>query len=103
MIRKFKTLFFKNLSILGLIFLTILTILISFYFNYQQKLNDQRNNNLINNIFFKKTLDEIIKNLEPRYKIYNHKIKSGETFDKILESYLIDKQEILAIKENLSK
>ena len=27
---------------------------------------------------------KLLNNLEPRYKKYNHKIKSGETFDKIL-------------------
>ncbi|MDC3341565.1 peptidoglycan DD-metalloendopeptidase family protein, partial [Candidatus Pelagibacter sp.] len=33
----------------------------------------------------------------------NHKIKSGETFDKILDSYSINKNEINAIKQSLSK
>ena len=103
MIKKFKTSLLKNLNILGLIFLTLLTILISSYFNYQKKLDSQKYSNFINNIYLKKTLNEIINNLEPRYKIYNHKIKSGETFDKILETYSIDKEEIIAIKENLSK
>ena len=101
--KKIKTLFFKNFNIIGLVFLTVLTILISYYFNYQKKSDEEKYNNFINNIYFKKTLNEIINNLEPKYKIYNHKIKSGETFDKILESYSIDKDEILAIKENLLK
>jgi len=103
MIKKFKTSFFKNLNILALIFLTIITILISYYINYQKKLDTQKYNNFINNIYLKKTLNEIINNLEPKYKIYNHKIKLGETLDKILESYSIDKKEIIAVKENLSK
>ncbi|MDC0853515.1 peptidoglycan DD-metalloendopeptidase family protein, partial [Candidatus Pelagibacter sp.] len=34
---------------------------------------------------------------------YNHKIKSGETFDKILSGYSIEKEEIIAIKESLLK
>ncbi len=103
MIKKISALFFKNLNILGLIFLTIITILISSYFNYQKKLNTQKYNTFINNIYLKKTLNEIINNLEPRYKIYNHNIKSGETFDKILETYSIDKEEIIAVKESLKK
>ena len=103
MIKKFKTLFYKNINIFGLIFLTTFTILISSYFNHQKNLDSQKKNNIINNIYLQKTLNEIIKNLEPKYKIYNHKIKSGETFDKILKNYSIDKEEILAIKENLSK
>ena len=84
MIKIITNLFIKNLNILGLIFFIISTIVITSYLNYQKKLDNQIYNNFINNIYFKKTLNEIINNLEPRYKIYNHKIKSGETFNKIL-------------------
>jgi murein DD-endopeptidase MepM/ murein hydrolase activator NlpD len=103
MIKKITTLISKNLKILGLIFLTTITILISYYSNYQKKIEPQKINNFLNNIYLKKTLNQIINNLEPRYITYNHKIRSGETFDKILESYPIKKEEIIAVKENLSK
>ena len=101
--KKFLTLLSKNLNILGLIFLTITTIIISTYFNYKKNLENQKYINLVNNVYLKKTFNEIINNLEPRYKIYNHKIKSGETFDKILRNYSIDENEIITIKKNLSK
>jgi len=71
--------------------------------NYQKNLNSKQYNNFINNIYLKKTINEIINNLEPRYKKYNHKIKSGETFDRILNNYSIDKEEINIIKKNISK
>jgi len=103
MTEKIKKFFFKNTFILGLIFLIIVTILISSYANYKKNLEHQKNINFIDNIYLKKTLNEIINNLEPRYKIHNHKIKPGETFDKILENYLIDKKEIRAVKESLLK
>jgi len=72
-------------------------------FNDKKNLQSKEYNNFINNIYLKKTLSEIIDNLEPRYKKYNHKIKSGETFDKILNSYSIEKEEISAIKKSLLK
>jgi len=95
--------FFKNLQTLGLIFLIILTIVIATISNHQKKVNKYQYNNFINNIYLKKTLNEIINNLEPRYKKFNHKIKSGETFDQILSGYSIEKEEIVAIKESLLK
>ena len=95
--------FFKNLQTLGLIFLIILTIVIATLSNHQKKVNKHQYNNFINNIYLKKTLNEIINNLEPRYKKFNHKIKSGETFDQILSGYSIEKEEIVAIKESLLK
>ncbi len=95
--------FFKNLQSLGLIFLIILTIIIATLSNHQKKINKHQYNNFINNIYLKKTLNEIINNLEPKYKKFNHKIKSGETFDQILSGYSIEKEEIVAIKESLLK
>ncbi|MDC6477644.1 peptidoglycan DD-metalloendopeptidase family protein [Candidatus Pelagibacter sp.] len=103
MLKKFKSSLLNNLKIFGLILLIIFTIMITISSNHQKKINKSQNNNIVDNIYFKKTLNEIVNNLEPRYKKYNHKIKSGETFDKILNNYSINKEEINAIKESLSK
>jgi murein DD-endopeptidase MepM/ murein hydrolase activator NlpD len=101
--KKFTTLFFNNSRIILLIFLIIFTAITATFSNYQKKLKDNKFDELINNTYLKKTLREIVSNLEPRYKTYNHKIKFGETFDKILDGYSIDKKQVKAIKENLSK
>ena len=103
MLKKITLSFYKYFKILRLIFLIIFTITVSILFNHQKNLKSKDYNNFINNIYLKKTLNEIINSLEPKYKTYNHKIKAGETFDKILETYSIDKEEIIAVKENLSK
>ena len=93
----------RNIKVIALFFFFIITILISLYLNNEKNLNVRKYNNFINNVYFKKTLNKIINNLEPRYKIYNHKIKSGETFDKILSDYSIDKEEVKILKESLLK
>ena len=91
----------KNIQIFGLIFLIALTIVSTSYFNFKKNNNIQAHNNFIDNVYFKKTLSHLVDNLEPKYKKIKHKIKSGETFDKILESYSIEKSEILKIKNSL--
>ena len=91
----------KNIQIFGLIFLVALTIVSTSYFNFKKNNNIQAYNNFIDNVYFKKTLTHLVDNLEPKYKKIKHKIKSGETFDKILESYSIEKSEILKIKNSL--
>jgi murein DD-endopeptidase MepM/ murein hydrolase activator NlpD len=103
MLKKLQSFFFKRLKVLGLFLIIIFTIIVSLLFNDKKNLQSKEYNNFINNIYLKKTLSEIIDNLEPRYKKYNHKIKSGETFDKILNSYSIEKEEISAIKKSLLK
>jgi murein DD-endopeptidase MepM/ murein hydrolase activator NlpD len=103
MLKKLRPTLVKNLNVFGLLLLIIFTIVIASISNHEKNLTKDQYNNFINNIYFKKTLNEIINNLEPRYKKYNHKIKSGETFDKILSGYSIEKEEIIAIKESLLK
>ncbi len=102
MLKNFKNKILK-FEVLYLILLIFLTIVLTTYFNFSKNKNEEIYNNFIDNIYLKKTLNHIIDNLEPKYENIHHKIKSGETFDKILENYLIDKNEIIKIKNSLKK
>ena len=93
----------KNLEIFGLVSLIVITAISTSYFNYKKNINNETYNNVVDNIYLKKTLNHIIDNLDPKYKKIKHKIKSGETFNKILENYSIEKKEILKIKNSLQK
>ncbi|WP_440910954.1 peptidoglycan DD-metalloendopeptidase family protein [Candidatus Pelagibacter sp.] len=93
----------KKIEIFGLIILILITVISTTYFNYKKEEHQKVFHNLINNIYFKKTLTHIVKNLEPKYKKIKHEIKPGETFDKILENYFIEKKEINKIKSSLKK
>ena len=93
----------KKNKIFGLVLLIFLTAISINYFSSKKKESIEVYGSFIDNIYFKKTLTHIVENLEPKYKKIKHKIKSGETFDKILESYLIQKNEILKIKNALKK
>ena len=103
MIKNFKKKILKNLEIPSLVMLIIFAGIYTSYFNYKNDNTNQAYENFINNIYLKKTLNEVIKNLEPKFKKINHKIKSGETFDNILRKYLIEEEEILIVKKNLLK
>ena len=103
MIKNFKNRINKNREIFGLIVLIFVTAVSTSYFNYKKSLNAERYNNFTDNIYLKKTLSHIVENLEPKYKKVKHKIKNGETFDKILENYSIEKSEIYKIKNSLKK
>ncbi len=103
MLIKFISIFKKKIKIFTFIALVSTIIISIFYSNHLKEANLSNHVDFINNIYFKKTVNHILTNLEPRYKKVNHKIKSGETFDKILKSYQINKDEILIIKNNLQK
>ena len=103
MLKNYKHIIKKNYEIFGLILLILVTIIFTGYYDYRKSIKKQTYYNFIDNIYFKKTLNQIFNNLEPKYKKVKHKIKSGETFDKILENYSIDKKEIIKIKRSLEK
>ena len=104
MLNKFKQKIKKKIEISTLVSVIFITTITISYFNYFKKeIVKSDYNNLIDNIYLKKTLNHFINNLEPKYQKFHHKIKSGETFDKILKNYSIDKQEIIILKKNLEK
>ena len=92
----------KNTEIFLLFLLLIFTIFSTTIYNTKKLENRENYKEVINNIYFKKSLKQIFNNLKPRYKNIDHKISSGETFDKILKNYSISSEEILNIKENLN-
>ena len=103
MLKIFKYKVKKNLEIFILVLLIIFTAISSNYYNHKKKIINKNYNNFIDNVYLKKTLNHIVYNLEPKFKKINHKIKSGETFDKILKNYSISREEINIIKQSLKK
>ena len=103
MLKKIKIKIKKNLEIIALSFLVLITIIFTSYYNYNKKKIFNNYSNLLHNIYFKKSINHLLNNLEPRFKKIEHRINIGETFDTILEKYSIDKSEIIQIKKELSK
>ena len=103
MIKFIKLKIKKNFEIFLLLILILITAISTTFFNYQKKIQYDTYNDFIENIYLKKTLNHLINNLNPKYKKIKHKIQSGETFDKILKQYLIEKDEIIKIKNILQR
>ena len=92
----------KNIEIILLFLLLAITITSTTIYNNKKILINENYKDVINNIYFQKSVKQIFDNLTPRYKSIDHKISSGETFDKILNNYSISNEEILEIKKNLN-
>ena len=92
----------KNIEITFLFLLLLITISSTRIHNEKKVLIDENYKNLINNIYFQKSINQIFDNLVPRYKNIDHKISSGETFDKILNNYSIPNEEINQIKKKIN-
>ncbi len=103
MLNKLKKRLSNNTEIVALALLIITTVLSTTYYNFNKQKIFNNYKNIINNVYFKKTVNNIFENLEPKFKTIAHKINEGETFDKILKNYKIKEEEILIVKKKLSK
>ncbi|MDC0519380.1 peptidoglycan DD-metalloendopeptidase family protein [Candidatus Pelagibacter ubique] len=92
----------NNIEITFFFLLLLITISSTSIYNKKKVLINENYKNLINNIYFQKSINQIFDNLVPRYKNIDHKISSGETFDKILNNYSIPNEEINQIKKKLN-
>ena len=93
----------KNIEVIFVIVLLLVAIVSTTFYNNYKILINQNYKDVINNIYFQKSINHILNNLKPRYKNINHEISNGETFDKILNSYSISVSEINKLKKNLNK
>jgi len=92
----------KNIEIIFLFLLLFISISSTTLYNNNKTLVNENYKDVINNIYFQKSINQIFNNLIPRYRKIDHKISSGETFNKILNKYSIPREEILEIKKNLN-
>jgi len=83
--------------------LLLISVASTTFYNDYKKLINENYKDVINNIYFQKSISQIFDNLTPRYKSIEHKISSGETFNKILNNYSVPEDEIIKIKKNLIK
>ena len=103
MITKIKSIIKKNTEIFALSLLVIITIISTNYYNYNKNkiLNEYKN--LINNIYVKKSVDNLFDNLEPKFKKIIHKVSPGESLANILKQHNISNEDVKEIKTKLSK
>ena len=103
MMNKIKLSIKKNAEILALGLLVLVTIISTTYYNQSKKKIYQNYKNTLHNVYFKKTINHVFNNLEPKFKKIEHKIQPGETFDSILDGYFVEDKQINEIKKKLLK
>ena len=90
----------------SLIFLSlfIITSIISVtLFNLSSDMVNLEYQNLLSNIYFKKSIDKLLSSTLPRYSNIKHTVQSGETLNSILSEYKISKEERINLIDIFSK
>ena len=101
-LNKLKNQINKNMEIFFLFLLIIITIISTTFYNSKKIVVNENYREIVNNIYFQKSINHIFDNFSPRYRVIEHKVLQGEAFDKILRNYSIPDNEIAKIKKTLN-
>ena len=100
---KLDKLILNHIHILALILLILISIFSTNYYSSYKKNQIAALENIIENIYLKKTTDLFINSLKPRFETINYIIETGDTFTKILNEINVPKNEKIKILKKISK
>ena len=82
--------FKKNVEIVLLIFLLIISVFITQLYNFNTKKVQKDYLNIITNSYFKKSINHFFSNLKPKFEKVEYKIRPGDTLFDILNNLSIN-------------
>ena len=92
----------NNIYLILLVSIVLFTIFSTSYFSVLKKNQENKLLNILDNTFFKKSIHQLIKNLNPRFTSLSFRVNEGDTFEKILNQLKTSKNEKEIVIKNLS-
>ena len=93
----------KNYTIV-IVFLTLsVTILVTSSYNKYLAYEKENYKKIINNIYFKKTIEYFLDDLNPKYTDKTYNVQAGDSLEKILIRHKVKKDQIKLIQKKISK
>ncbi len=93
----------KNIEIVLLVFLLVISVFITQLYNINSKKIQDDYVEILKNSYFKKSINYFFSNLKPKYENIEYKIKNGDTLVGILSSLSVDQREIQKISDIFNK
>ena len=93
----------RNVEIFFLIVLLIISVFITQLYNVNNKKVQKDYLEILRNSYFKKTVNYLFSNLNPKYENIEYKVKAGDTLVSILNNFSVEKYDLNQIVELLNK
>ena len=90
----------SNYEVFFVILLVLISVVITQLYNKSKSIYEKRYINLINNLYFQKTINHIIEELNPKFEYVEHKVSTNESLNSIFIMYNIKGSEVGLIKKN---
>ena len=93
----------KNKEFFFVIVLIVISVLSTQLYQTSKDQSQREYLKLINNLYFQKTVNNIITGFQPKYYKVKHKIRKNESLNSILREYGVSKKEVNVVLNNLIK
>ena len=94
----------KSLShFIWLLLLIIITVLVTYFYDSNIKSQQKNFKKTLNNIYFQKTLTKLTSKLEDRFELLEYTVKSGDTYEGIINGIEISKNEKKLFLQTIKK
>ena len=101
--KHFQDLITKNKEFFFVIVLIFVSVISTQLFQISKDQSRNEYLKIINNLYFQKTVNNIVNGFQPKYLKVEHKIKKNESINSILREYDISKQEVNIVLNGLIK
>ena len=91
----------KNLELIFVLILILISIIITMIYNVSRSNSEKQYSQLLNNLYFQKTIENIFNNLSPKYSNVEHLVKKNETLNSVLKSYNLPNKEVTILINGL--
>ena len=100
---KIVSFFRKNVEIVFLIFLLLISVFITQLYNVNSKKIQEDYIEILRNSYFKKSINYFFSNLKPKYENIDYRVKQGDTLGSVLNNLSVKKKDIQKISELFNK
>ena len=101
--KNFQDFITKNKEFFFVILLIFVSVISTQLFQMSQDQSKKEYLKLINNLYFQKTVNNIVSGFQPKYLKVKHRIKKNETINSILREYDVSKKEVNIVLNGLIK
>ena len=91
----------KNLEFFFVLLLILISVAITQIYNISRDISKKKYVGVINNLYFQKTVNNILDNLQPKYRNIEHKVAKNETLSSIFKNYGVAEKETNLILKKL--
>ena len=91
----------KNLELFFVLILIVISIIITMIYNVSKTNSEKQYSQLLNNLYFQKTIENVFNNLSPKYLNVEHVVKRNDTLNNVLKSYDLSNKEISMLFNSL--